>query len=167
VTYWVRSADGDSMGYAIYRRHYSARNRHPKRRRFVGPGQRIVLVGWFCSALFVWRKAKYRADGQTGVECAVFRNESHHRSSDMIRDAMEIAWEKWPDERLFTMVDPKRVRGTNPGYCFKMAGWKSCGHTLKGLRILEYNPTRLTSAPLLRLTGRDGTGTPAASFSST
>ncbi len=140
-TFWREGRDGDMEGYAIYRRHYSSKkNKRPKQRQFVGPGQPIVLLGYFCSALFVWRKSKFRKDSQTGVNCAVFRNESEHKSSDMILEAMQFAFKKWPGERLFTFVDAGEIKSKNPGYCFKMCGWKHCGYTKKGLHILEYLP---------------------------
>jgi hypothetical protein len=143
--FWVLSADGDRTGFALYRRHYSARkNPRPKIRQFVGPGQKMVLIGFMCNALFAWRKF-IDDSGETGVNCAVFRNESGHRSSDMILEAMVFAWDRWPGERLYTTVDPeatRRRRGKKnpPGYCFRMAGWSECGTTKSGLMILECNP---------------------------
>jgi hypothetical protein len=137
MTYWIASRDGDTDGFALYRRHYSARkNPRPKIRQFVGPGQKLVLLGFFCPALFVWRRF-LDDSGQVGVNCAVFRNESQHRSSDMIREAVLWAHDRWPGQRLYTFVDPLEVRSTNPGYCFLMAGWRRCGTTKGGLLVLE------------------------------
>jgi hypothetical protein len=90
-------------------------------------------------ALFVWRKF-LNASGEHGVNCAVFRNESNILSSKLIIEAMEIAWNRWPSERLYTYVNPKKIRSGNPGYCFKVAGWKNCGKTKGGLVILEAKP---------------------------
>lgn len=90
-----------------------------------------------CTALWIWRKEKFRMDGQKGVNCAVFRNEGTALSSCLIQAADEIGWDRWPGERHFTFVDPTKVRSTNPGYCFKRAGWPQCGRTAKGLLILE------------------------------
>lgn len=81
-------------------------------------------------ALFVWRKF-ISDDGQSGVNCAVFRNESKYLSSELILQAEQIAILKWPGERLYTYVDDKKIRRFNkrhaknrpPGYCFLMAGW--------------------------------------------
>jgi hypothetical protein len=140
--FWVASTSGDRLGFAMARRHYSAdKNKHPKQRQFVGPGEKMVLVGWMCQAVFAWCKS-IRDDGQTGVNCTIFRNESQHRSSDMILEAMELAWERWPGERLFTFVNPKAVASCNPGYCFLMAGWKRCGKSKKGLVVLDVFPSR-------------------------
>lgn len=140
--YWLATIDGDGLGRAIFHRHYSYRpyrdGRRPK--LFVGPGEKIVLLGVNCVALFVWRKFKSK-DRQKGVNCAVFRNESCHRSSDMILEAMAIAWQRWPGERLYTYVNPRKVRSTNPGYCFIKAGWRRCGATkVRRLVILEAFP---------------------------
>ena len=51
--------------------------------------------------------------------------------------AVEIAWRRWPGERLFTYVNGGKIRSTNPGYCFLMAGWRKCGISKVGLTILE------------------------------
>ncbi len=139
MTFWVISHDGEPEAFAMYRRHYSAKNPRPKIRQFVGPGQKLVLIGLLCPALFAWRKF-IDDSGQQGVNCSVFRNESQHRSSDMIREATQFAWEEWPGERLYTLVNPRKVRSTNPGYCFLMAGWRKCGWTKAGLLILEKIP---------------------------
>lgn len=138
--YWTQSLDGDPTAFAMFRRHYSARTKRPKIRQFVGPGEKMVLVGWFCPALFVWRKEKYRMDGESGVCCSVFRNESPHRSSDMIIEAMSLTWERWPNERLYTHVNAAKVKSVNPGCCFKKAGWRRCGTTKRGLLVLEFVP---------------------------
>lgn len=40
--------------------------------------------------------------------------------------------------RLYTYVDRRKVRSPNPGYCFKVAGWRNCGVTkARKLAILE------------------------------
>ena len=86
--------------------------------------------------MFVWRKF-IDDSGQDGINCAVFRNESEHRSSTLIRQADAIADHVWPDRRHYTYVDPKAVRSSNPGFCFMAAGWRKCGMTKGGLIILE------------------------------
>lgn len=143
--YWLPVKDGDERAAALYRRHYSAyqyadgrRDRYGYRNRFliVGPGQKTVLMTLDCDALFVWRKFIDKS-GQTGVNCAVFRNESPVLSSALILEADQIAWERWPGERLYTYVNPGAIQSANPGYCFKRAGWHECGRTQRGLVILE------------------------------
>src|SRR5262249_28112362 len=88
-------------------------------------------------ALFVWRKFIDDA-GEEGINCAVFRNESAHRSSDLIRQADQIADCLWPDSRHYTYVRAEAVKSTNPGFCFIAAGWKRLERRTKGgLVILE------------------------------
>lgn len=60
----------------------------------------------------------------------MIRNESDVLSSQLILEAEHLAWAKWPGERLYTYVDPKKVktclpffRKPNPGKCFIKAGW--------------------------------------------
>lgn len=148
---WVQVKDCDSRALAIFRRHYTYRTRRdqlemfrPARNRnmkhFVGPGQKLVLLSSDGRALFVWRKF-ISMDAQTGVNCAVFRNEGSELSSLLIKYADDIAFDKWPGERHYTYVDTRKIRSSNPGYCFKMAGWRPCGWTkARGLLILERLP---------------------------
>lgn len=89
--------------------------------------------------MFVWRKF-IDDSGQDGVNCAVFRNESPHLSSELIRQADAVADFAWPGERHYTHVDQARVRSANPGFCFMAAGWKRCGVTKSGLIVLEKSP---------------------------
>lgn len=127
---WIPIKDGDDHARSVFDRHYSryvyADGRKPK--LFVGPGQKLVLTTPCRRALFVWRKF-ISGDGQEGVNCAIFRNEGAGLSSYLIRAADVIADLHWPGERHFTYVNPKRIRSTNPGYCFIQAGWRRCGIT--------------------------------------
>lgn len=138
---WWLTKDGDLDCLALYERHYSAyRYRDGRRRRlFVGPGEKVVLRTREADALFVWRKF-LDDSGQGGVNCAVFRNESPHQSSKLIRQADQIADCLWPHRRHYTCVDATKIRSTNPGFCFIRAGWRRHATTLKGLLILERLP---------------------------
>jgi hypothetical protein len=141
--HWLISHHCDPVGLAIYGRHYSARRYRDGRvrKQFTTPGDNLVLVSPDGSALFVWYRALVpRRDGQQGVNCSVFRNEGSGRSSDLIREAMAIAWQRWPGARLFTYVDPRRIRSTNPGWCFLCAGWRHCGRSKTGKVLLEVLP---------------------------
>ena len=139
---WFGVRDGDARASALYERHYSycrsARAERRGEKRICGPGEHMVLMTVDCQALLVWRKMN-RSDlaGQSGVCCSIFHNAGEHLSSELIGEAEELAWGRWPGERLYTYVDPGRVRSCNPGYCFKVAGWSVCGETKKGLVILE------------------------------
>jgi hypothetical protein len=137
---WERVRDGDERWRAIYDRHYSRRSYRDGRRpsKLIGPGEYLLLATPDVDALFGWRLFR-SMDRQPGVNCCVFRNESGRLSSRLIREAMALAAERWPDEtRGYTYVDGSRIRSSNPGYCFLVAGWRRCGRTKhRGLHILE------------------------------
>ena len=135
---WWLTKDGDKDCLEMYLRHYSAKKYADGRKRtqFVGPGETIVLRTLTADAVFVWRKF-IDDSGQQGVNCAVFRNESKHLSSDLIRQADAIADLAWPGERHYTYVNAEKVASTNAGYCFLRAGWRRCGKTKSGLIVLE------------------------------
>lgn len=135
---WWVTRDGDRDCLALYERHYSCYRYADGRQRrlFVGPGEKLVLRTEPADAMFVWR-VFIDDSGQTGVNCAVFRNESAHRSSDLVRQADAVADAIWPGRRHYTFVRAAAVRSTNPGFCFIAAGWRRCGMTKSGLMILE------------------------------
>lgn len=140
---WLEVRDGNDNARQMFDRHYSryvyADGRKPL--LFVGPGEKMVLITDDGAALCVWRKFINR-DGQTGVNCAVFRREGGEMASEQLRQAMARAWRRWPGERLYTYVDPREVRPTwragRPtwGHCFYAAGWRFVGLTAKRLHIL-------------------------------
>lgn len=137
---WLQIKDGDVRALAIYRRHYSRRRYRVQRQGlFVGPGEKLVLMSPRCDALFVWRRFKDDS-GQQGVNCAAFRNEGPSRSSELVLAAEAFARARWPGERFYTYVNPAKLRSTNPGYCFLVAGWQRIGHTKGGLIILAKEP---------------------------
>lgn len=136
--HWVRVSPVDARALELFKRHYTYNPRRKKGSRFVGPGQEITLLSKDGKALFVWRLERFRNDDQVGVNCAVFRNEGDIISSELIKQAEEIALNRWPGSRLFTFVNASKVKSSNPGYCFKMAGWSVCGVSKKRkLIILE------------------------------
>lgn len=149
---WWLTRDCDKECLVLYDRHYSADpGEHRDRGGFGGPGERIVLRTINADALFVWRFDTRPADrirrgrdrGEQGVYCGVFRNESRHQSSELIRQADAIADLVWSHRRHYTYVDPKGIRSRLPGACFLAAGWRYVrqrGHrvrTKSGLLILE------------------------------
>lgn len=139
---WLEVRDGDPRALALYERHYSAhhyRDHRPKRLTFVGPGEKLVLLTPDGLALYAWRRSAFT--DYEGINCTVFRNEGPRRSSDLIRVAAEHAWSRWPGERLYTFVDARKIRSTNPGYCFLMAGWRLTGRRTKDLGLIELEVT--------------------------
>jgi hypothetical protein len=150
---WLPARDGDLRAYDLMTRHYSFKpyrdgrredRGNPNRRLICGPGEKMVLLTVNCDALFVWRKF-IDDSGQRGINCAVFRNESPMRASDMIREAVQLAWARWPNERLYTYVDARKIKSTVAGYCFRRAGWRRCGVTKSGKLIFEKLPKRVTT----------------------
>ena len=142
---WWLTKDGDADCLRMYERHYSAYRYADGRERnlFVGPGEKVVLRTESGNAFFVWRRFvddcvdQRTGERQQGVNCAAFRNESPHVSSELVRQADAIADFCWPDSRHYTYVDAEKIRSSNPGYCFIRAGWKRCGMTKSGLLVLE------------------------------
>ena len=158
--HWLGIQDGDDRARAIYLRHYSnfRRKKGSNSPHYVGVGEKMVLLTVRSDALFVWRytqpgkvgsdKRRERRGNKpstyevnSGVWCTIFRNESDTLSSVLIEEACRLAWQRWPGEKLSTYVWDAKVQSVNPGYCFKMAGWKTCGRNKDGrLTILERLP---------------------------
>ena len=142
--HWYGVKDGNYTALNLYLRHYSARRYKDGRVRklFCGPGEKMVLLTNDNDAVFVWRKF-IDDSGQKGINCSIFRNEGTILSSVLIQEAVDIAQKRWPNERFYTYVNPKKIQSTNPGYCFIKSGWKKCGTTKGGLIILEKKPEAL------------------------
>jgi hypothetical protein len=140
---WVEVWDGNPTAAALYDRHYSRNVGSRGDPRVAGPGEKMVLLTPCARALFVWRvfRSKDPTAAAGDINCAIFRNEGAGLASDLISSAMTRAWDHWGPRRLYTYVNPRRVVSSNPGYCFKVAGWTLCGVTkTRKLLILEALP---------------------------
>ena len=115
-------------------RHYSRQRRG--HREFIGPCEPFVLRNDAGTILFVWTRPKVRLDKQKGYNCAIFRNESARQSSDIILEAERLVFQHWGRNRLYTYVKPDKIHSSNPGYCFKVAGWNHVGESTKGHHLL-------------------------------
>lgn len=139
--YWYRTEKFDPVGARLADRHYSRRTVGSN--QFMPPGETIVLL-YKDKAVFGWWRPHpdsgiVAMNGLDGWTCSIFRNESMALSSELILDA-EVALRKesgscGPDGML-TYVWGNRVRSSNPGYCFKMAGWEKRGMSADGKKTL-------------------------------
>jgi hypothetical protein len=145
---WIEVLDGNDTARAIFDRHYS-RETHRDRSKaklIVGPGEKMLLLSAEADALCAWRKEKHRLDKRNGINCAIYRREGGDLASVQLRAAMQMAWQRWPGEKLFTFVDSRQVAPTmvrgHPvwGFCFYKAGWHFTGLTKRGLHVLEFTP---------------------------
>lgn len=140
---WMVTHKGDVACRLLADRHYSRQTiGHPM---FARPGKNLVLKTPLADAVWVSWKG-IRDDGLDAWECTIFRNESKHRSSEMIRLAIQATIARWglpPKDGIITYVDADKVNSANPGYCFKMAGFKLIGRSRKrGLLLFQYLPER-------------------------
>jgi hypothetical protein len=122
-------------------RHYSRRTIGA--RQFLYSGRKLVLRDAEGLILFGWMypQAEMRMDGQTGYFCAIFRNESRRLASEIILEAEGFATRKWGQNRFYTYVDPKRVRGNPPGNSFYRAGYKLVHQSKTGKHLLAKEPS--------------------------
>jgi len=111
-------------------RHYSRRTIGA--RQFLYSGRKLVLRNSEGTVLFGWMfpDEAMRMDGQKGYNCAIFRNESSRKASEIILEAEAAAFKKWGPNRLYTYIDPcktaviKRRGERIVGFSFRKAGWK-------------------------------------------
>lgn len=149
---WIEVKDGNPAVAALYDRHYSRNRNAVGDPRFAGPGEKLVLVTPCERAAIVLRK--FRSLDTTAspddINVAIFRNEGAGQSSVLIREAIEHARRRWPAAvRFYTYVNDRRILSPNPGYCFKCAGWRTCGRTkTRKLTILEWRVDWAEPLPL-------------------
>lgn len=148
----------DGLGrWAAAGPHYSRRT--PGSKTFTGVGQEIVLVTDDEAAC--WAVVRQRTPSAAGSGASrgragtsdvrprfvwrnmLFRNLGKELSSDLILRALEMTYSEWakkygalPLEVLRTEIDPRKVRSTNPGYCYKKAGFHSA-RTVRGKLYLD------------------------------
>lgn len=144
---WERVKKFDPRAAALADRHYSRRTIGSP--QFMPPGQTIVL--YMEGAVFGW----WRPDPSSGIvamnkldgwTCTIFRNESVQLSSALILDAelalVHHATDCGPDGMLSYVWDSK-IASSNPGYCFKCAGWNRIGKSADGRKTLLHKPFEL------------------------
>jgi hypothetical protein len=116
------------------------------------PGQTIVMLAAEERAVWGWWRPHPDSglkamNGLDGWTCTIFRNESPVLSSELILDAelafAEMNLDVGPDG-LLTYVWDRKIRSVNPGYCFKVAGWKAIGRSADGRKTLLHKPYELT-----------------------
>lgn len=139
---YILVRDGTPLALAIANRHYSRQWRgNLEQSRFLPPGKRMILLHPLGLWIFVWVQQQYRSDGQTGVNCCLFRNESNILSSHIILMAEQAWCQQYGITRMFTYVHPKKIKSTNPGYCFQKAGWTKTHHlSSRGCILLVKEP---------------------------
>jgi hypothetical protein len=107
---------------------------------FTRNGQNLVFVSNKLDAVWVTfrpapGKAK-RSDKLDCWECALFRNEGDVLSSHLIKEAHSLSiaiWGQPPPDGFITFVKPDKIRSSNPGCCYKKAGWTADGVSKSGL----------------------------------
>jgi hypothetical protein len=115
-------------------RHYSRRKIGSP--QFVAPGRCLVLATESADAVWVTSAPlpEYTKHDWPGAwVCTFFRNESEHKASTLIRQAVSAtlsAWGPLPGPGFISFVDPARVRPkANPGHCYVIAGFRQIGAT--------------------------------------
>lgn len=144
LRYWEIGHKAERGCVALADRHYSRRK--PGSPQFMPPGQTLVLRmpqavwGW-------WRphpsSGLVQMNGLDGWTCTIFRNESSVLSSLLVLDAERaLAWSghSCGPAGMLTYVFDSRIRSSNPGCCFKKAGWKRAGMSADGKKTLLSKP---------------------------
>jgi hypothetical protein len=131
--------------------HYNRQK--PGSPQFVPPGRCVVLLTPGADALWVssWPFSEFTKHAWAGSWVnSLFRNESPHLSSDLIREAVAATrsfWEPPKPHGMVTFIDRRKTRSKrDTGYCYLMAGWEPCGRTAGGLYALRQTPDRMPSA---------------------
>jgi hypothetical protein len=146
---WLVAHKADRRACALADRHYSRRKIGAP--QMMPPGQTLVLVSETDDAVFGWWRPHPDAgivamNGLDGWTCTIFRNEGKWLSSCLIveaeRELLATGHNIGPDG-LLTYVFGKKVRSTNPGFCFAMAGWKKRGLSADRRKVLWSKPREL------------------------
>lgn len=131
---WRQVDKFDQVARELADRHYSRRTVGDE--QFMPPGRTFVLLVNDERGRAVWGACENNDPaGNRAFRCTIFRNESRHLSSDLIRAATSLTLDRWrrrgwvPHPPLRTEVDPAKVRRKrDPGRCFLRAGWREVGN---------------------------------------
>jgi len=134
---WIVTHKGDQTCRVLADRHYTRQT--VGHAQFCRPGRNLVLRTAAGDAVWVvW--FGIRDDGFQAFEITIFRNESSHLSSELIKWALYATYKEWgkpPKDGIITYVNPKKVGSRNAGFCFLKGGFKKLGRSKKGLLILQ------------------------------
>lgn len=142
----------DPAALALADRHYSRQK--PGTKQFVAPGRCLVLFAETATGralwVTVWPFAQFVKHAWAGAwGCALFRNEGAGLSSAMIDQAVSATRAYYgmpPSKGIITFVDPHKIRSTNPGACYKHAGWTLVGAAKDGKPCLQLLPKDMPEA---------------------
>lgn len=151
---WRRVTKFDPRAASLADRHYSRRKVGSP--QFMPPGETIVLLTEDGLALWGWWRPHPRSglstmNGRDGWTCTIFRNEWPELSSNLVLAAEQFLLENavtiGPDG-MMTYVWDNKVRSSNPGYCFKSAGWKAVGRSADDRKTLLQKLVTTLEKPL-------------------
>jgi hypothetical protein len=141
---WEKVAKFNAEACKLADRHYSRRK--PGSPQFMPPGQTVVLLA--PGAVFGWWRPHPASgikamNGLDGWTCTIFRNESGMKSSELILKAEMALPDSCGPSGLITYVWDAKVKSANPGYCFKLAGYRRAGKSADGRKTLLIKPWAL------------------------
>jgi len=150
LDYWLLDTSGafSRRGCTLADGHYSRRKRGSP--QFLPPGQRFTLIARDESAVWGWWRphpnSGIRAmNGLDGWTCVIFRNVGKLLSSLLVLDAeraLAQAYECGPSGML-TYVWDSKVRSSNPGWCYQLAGWRKVSRSADNRKTLLWKPFHL------------------------
>jgi hypothetical protein len=142
---WYLTDQADPRAIELADKHYS--RKHKGSAGVMPPGRMVVLLTEDGNAVWgtSWPYAAMlrRTWATESWMCTIFRNESPFLSSELILEAIAATrwiWGEPPRDGMVTLIDAKKIKSTNPGYCYKMAGFQRIGFAKKGHTILQMLP---------------------------
>lgn len=147
---WMRVGAADPYARVLADRHYPRQNAGAK--FFTPPGWKVVLRLESNDAYWVSLKqaAEFTDHQWAGAwVCSAFRNESTHRSSGLIVEALAATVDEWgapPPLGMITFIDAeatkrRRSKRHKPGHCYRKVGFQEEeARTQRGLLCLRLPP---------------------------
>lgn len=147
---WLRVSATDPFARVLADKHYPRQNVGAK--FFTPPGEKVVLRTECCRAYWVslFQLPEYTDHAWPGAwQCSAFRNDSPHRSSELVWEALRATVDEWgqpPREGMITFVDAeataaRRSAHNAPGHCFRVVGFHDTEQrTSRGYHVLRLAP---------------------------
>lgn len=140
MQYWQQVTKFDPRAAKLADGHYSRRTVGST--QFMPPGETIILLSHDELAVFGWWRPHPRSgikqmNGLDGWTCTIFRNTGPLLSSELILDAEHaLEGRTCGPDGLLTYVWDRKVRSSNPGCCFKKAGYRRVGRSADNRKTL-------------------------------
>lgn len=134
--YWSQTSNDDPLILSKFERLQFKQYVRLSKRNWID-SQQMLLAYCLDKAVILWKRKPFQP-GKSGVRCSIFVNNSEKLSSELLRDAVDVARLFWLESTFFVHLNP-RFFPENAEKTFKECGWEYHGESREGYPIYFYD----------------------------